>query len=105
MDWEESIAVAGEVGEFVAFARQERGANDWYLGALTNEEERQLEIPLDFLEAGRSYTAHIYRDGDGADWKSNPYPVEIEKKTVKAGEAMSLWLAPGGGAAVRFKVK
>ena len=105
VDWEQSIAVAGEVGEFVAFARQERGAEDWYLGALTNEAERTLEIPLDFLEPGRSYTAHIYRDGDGADWKSNPYPVEIEKKTVKAGEAMSLWLAPGGGAAIRFEAK
>ena len=104
-DWEESIAVAGEVGEYVAFARQERGADDWYLGALTNGEQRNLEIALDFLESGRSYTAHIYRDGDGADWKTNPYPLEIEKKTVGADEVMNLWLAPGGGTAIRFEAK
>ncbi len=102
-DWEESIAVAGEVGEFVVFARQQRGAQDWYLGAVSDEQERDLEIPLDFLEKGRSYTAHIYRDGDGADWESNPYPIVIEKKKVSSADVMSLWLAPGGGAAVRFE--
>ena len=41
-DWEESIALAGEVGDFVAIARKERGGNDWYLGALTDEEARML---------------------------------------------------------------
>lgn len=102
-DWEESIAVAGEVGEFVAFARQQRGAQDWYLGAVSDEQERDLEIPLGFLEKGRLYNAHIYRDGDGADWKSNPYPIVIEQKKVSSSDVMSLWLAPGGGAAVRFE--
>lgn len=102
-DWEESIAVAGEVGEFVVFARQQRSAQDWYLGAVSDEQERDLEIPLDFLEKGRSYTAHIYRDGDGADWESNPYPIVIEKKKVSSSDVLSLWLAPGGGAAVRFE--
>jgi alpha-glucosidase len=104
-DWEESIAMAGEVGEYVAFARQQRGAKDWYLGALTNEDERSLSIPLDFLEAGRNYTAHIYRDGDGANWKSNPYPIEIEKRTVSSNDVMNLWLASGGGAAIRFETE
>jgi alpha-glucosidase len=102
-DWEESIAVAGEVGEYVAFARQERGADDWYLGVVSDENERALEIPLDFLEKERVYTAHIYRDGKGADWKTKPYPVVIEKKTVSSDDVMALWLAPGGGAAVRFE--
>jgi alpha-glucosidase len=102
-DWEESIAVAGEVGEYVAFARQERGGPDWYLGAVTDSNERDLSIALDFLEAGHVYTAHVYRDGAGADWKSNPYPVAIEKRIVTNDDVMELWLAPGGGAAVRFE--
>ena len=47
-DWEESIAVAGEVGEFVVFARQERGGQDWFLGAVTDEDARTIEIAAGF---------------------------------------------------------
>ena len=104
-DWEQSIALAGEVGEYVAFARQQRGADDWFFGAVTNEDARSLEIPLEFLEEGRNYTAHIYRDGEGADWKTNPYAMAIEKKAVASGDVMNLCLAPGGGAAVRFEAR
>ena len=102
-DWEQSIALAGEVGDYVAFARQERGGDDWFLGAVTDENERTLELPLDFLEEGRRYTAHVYRDGEGADWASNPYAIAIEKVEVTSEDAMKLWLAPGGGAAIRFE--
>ena len=101
-DWEESIAVSGEVGDFVVFARQERGGADWYLGAVTDEDARTVELPLDFLEPGRRYTAQIYRDGEGADWKTNPYAIAIEERMVARGDVLTLWLAPGGGAAVRF---
>ncbi|MBT8039176.1 MAG: glycoside hydrolase family 97 protein [Gammaproteobacteria bacterium] len=104
-DWEESVALAGEVGEYVAIARQERGGEDWYVGAVTNEEERSLELALDFLSPGRSYTAHVYRDGEDADWAANPYPIRIEKKTLAATDTLELWLAPGGGAAVRFEAE
>jgi alpha-glucosidase len=102
-DWEESIALAGEVGDYVVIARQQRGAEDWYLGAVSDEERRQLEIPLDFLAEGRRYTAQIYRDGYHAHWKTNPYALEIEERAVRKGEVLALRLAPGGGAAVRFK--
>src|SRR5690606_39729501 len=55
-DWEQSIAVAGEIGDFVAFARKERDGADWYLGALTDENPRSLSLPLTFLdeEIGRA---------------------------------------------------
>lgn len=101
-DWEESIAIAGEVGEYVVQARQERGGGDWYLGAVSDEEGRHLNIPLDFLKPGIPYRAQIYRDGPGAHWETNPYPVTIEEKAFVRGDVMVLQLAPGGGAAVRF---
>ena len=91
--------VAGEVGEYVAFARRERGGPDWYLGAVTDEDARTVQVPLDFLEPGRPYTAQIYRDGEGADWKTNPYAITVEERAVGHDEVLSLWLAPGGGAA------
>ncbi len=101
-DWEESIAIAGEIGDFVAFARKDRNSDDWYLGALTDEDTRELEISLDFLNQGQAYVAEIYRDGDNADWKTRPYDMIIEQRTVTADEIMTLPLAASGGAAVRF---
>ena len=102
-DWESSIALQGEVGEFVVFARQERGGADWYLGAVTDEAARMLSIPLDFLDADQIYTAQIYRDGEDADWDTNPYPLVIEERQVSANDGLDLYLAPGGGAAIRFE--
>lgn len=102
-DWEESRAIAGEVGDYVAFARQQRGGEDWYLGALTDERARSLDLPLDFLAPGQKYEAQIYRDGAEADWDSNPYDLVIEKKTVTSTDRLRLKLARSGGAAVRLR--
>lgn len=102
-DWQESKAIAGEIGDYVAFARQERDGNDWYLGALTDESSRQLNLSLDFLDPQQSYVAEIYRDGAKADWKTNPYDIVIENRTVKHGDNLKLSLATSGGAAIRFK--
>jgi alpha-glucosidase len=101
-DWEESVALQGEVGDFIVFARQERGGEDWYLGAASDEEARELTIPLDFLDPALSYEAQIYRDGAEADWEGNPYEMVIESRGVSAADRLVLPLAPGGGAAVRF---
>ncbi len=101
-DWERSVGVDGAVGDFVVVARQERGGADWYLGALTDENARTVDVPLDFLEAGRDYTAQVYADGEDADWDANPYAIEISERTVTAGDRLALRLAPGGGTAIRF---
>jgi alpha-glucosidase len=102
-DWEQSIAVAGEVGDFVAFARKDRNSADWYLGALTDENARELSMPLAFLDPDASYVAEIYRDGDDAHWKTAPYELIIEDREVTRDDVLELPLAAGGGAAIRFK--
>ena len=102
-DWDESIALAGEVGDFVAFARKERGGNDWYLGAITDEQARDLALPLGFLDDGQSYRATIYSDGPDAHWETRPYQYVIRQSTVNNKHTLELTLAPGGGAAIRFE--
>jgi alpha-glucosidase len=102
-DWEQSIAVAGEVGDFVAFARKDRNSADWYLGALTDENARELSMPLAFLDPDASYVAEIYRDGDDAHWKTAPYELIIEDREVTRDDVLELPLAAGGGAAIRFR--
>jgi alpha-glucosidase len=102
-DWEESIALDGEVGEFVVFARQERGGDDWYVGAISGDRPQTVAVPLAFIEPDQLYRATIYRDGDDADWKSNPYDYVIEERTLTSEDTLALRLAAGGGAAVRLK--
>ncbi|ASD65689.1 alpha-glucosidase [Pseudoalteromonas piscicida] len=107
-DWESSIALAGEVGDYVVFARKERkykqySGNDWFLGAVTDEEAREIPIALDFLEPGKAFEAQIYADGDRAEWKQNPYEMNIYRQKVTSNDKLTLKLAAGGGAAIRFK--
>jgi len=102
-DWHNSIAIAGEVGDYVVFARQERDGNDWFVGALTDENARELTLKLDFLEKGKRYQAQIYRDGKKAEWIYNPYDLIIENKNVQSTDSIYLPLATSGGAAIRFK--
>ena len=101
-DWGESAALQGEVGEYVVVARRQREAGDWYLGALTNEQGREVDIDLSFLDPDGRYAAELYVDGVNAHWRSNPYAIAIEKREVTAADRLSLRLASGGGAAVRL---
>jgi alpha-glucosidase len=103
VDWSDTHVLNGEIGDYVTVARKDRASDDWYLGSITNETARELDISLDFLDAGRSYTAEIYRDGAGADYRTEArHAITIERKAVKKGDTLKLALAPGGGEAVRF---
>lgn len=102
-DWEETRMLNGELGEYVTLARKQRDGEEWFLGSMTNEKGRNLNVSLDFLNAHQTYLAEIYQDADDADWKDNPYRHKIEKRNVTRHSALTLHLAPGGGAAIRFK--
>ncbi len=97
--------INGEIGQFITIVRQERGGTDWYLGSLTNENSRSLEISLDFLEDGVTYEAQIYADADDADFEINNMAYKIEKKEVMSNDQLTLKLARGGGQAIRFERK
>ncbi len=102
-DWEESVALAGQVGDYVVTARRERGGEDWYLGAITDEQPRRLRVPLTMLATGVAYVAEIYRDAADAHWDGNPYALEIERQRLNNESVLELQLAAGGGAAIRFR--
>ncbi len=102
-DWEVTKVLSGEIGDSIVVARKERGGDDWFVGAITDEEERMVDIDLSFLDSHTVYEAQIYRDGEDVDWKSNPYAIAIEKRQVASSETMSVRLAAGGGLAVRLR--
>jgi alpha-glucosidase len=101
-DWSDTQVLNGEVGDYVTFARKDRNSDDWYIGSITDENARTLELRLEFLDAARDYRAQIYRDGDDADWRSNPHAITIETRVLHRGDTLQLKLAPGGGTAIRL---
>ncbi|VAV97502.1 Alpha-glucosidase [hydrothermal vent metagenome] len=101
-DWEDTLVLNGEIGEYVTIVRKDRNSDDWFLGSLTNEQARRLEVSLDFLKDGVSYRAQIYRDGPDADFENNPYDMIIEEIRVTAKTSLALDLATSGGQAIRF---
>lgn len=102
VDWSESLVLNGEVGDYVTFARKDRNSENWYVGAVTDEEGRVLSAPLSFLTPGRRYRAQIYRDGPNADFRTRPDDIVIEERIVTSRDTLQLRLAPGGGQAIRL---
>jgi alpha-glucosidase len=102
VDWDDTRVLAGEVGDYAVIARRQRGAPAWFVGAVGDEQERHFDVALDFLDPGRRYRAEIYRDGDDADYRTNPRSIVIEKRVVTAADRLAIRIAPGGGTAVRL---
>lgn len=98
-DW--SKALEGEPGEYVVIVRKAK--DKYFFGAATNEEAREVEIGLDFLESGCTYDAVIYADGDDADWETNPTSYKITKRQVTSEDKLQIKMARGGGQAIYFR--
>lgn len=103
VDWEQSVVLNGEVGDFVTIAREEKETGNWFLGSITDENERDVTISFDFLEAGKEYETIIYRDGDLAHWNLNPGNYEIENAIITNETERTFTLRPGGGLALSLK--
>lgn len=101
-DWEKTIVPNAEIGKYVTIARKDRKSDNWFIGSVTDEKPRTLEIPLDFLDKGATYKMTVYEDGNGADYRTNPYPLSIRMEEVTSESVLKLSLAPSGGAAIRL---
>jgi hypothetical protein len=100
VDWDDTKVLDAEPGDFIIEARKAKGKDSWFLGAITDENARNVSAPLAFLDKGKKYFATIYCDADNADWKNNPEAYVKEKYLVDNKTILNLKLAPGGGAAV-----
>ena len=94
--WDETIALAGAIGEYVVVAR--RAGTRWFMGAMSNEKPRMLKIPLAFLGGG-SWRIRRFRDG-AAGAKPNATPVLVEDVAASPDDVLTLQLAPSGGQAL-----
>jgi alpha-glucosidase len=95
--FDETVPLLAKVGEYIGIAKRKN--NVWYAGAMTNWNERDIEIDFSFLGSG-NYEAEIFKDGVNADRDATDYKKEIIKVTSK--DKMKIHLAPGGGWAARI---
>ena len=100
-DWEQTKVLDAVIGDYVVTARQERGGSDWYLGAITDENARTLDVPLSFLGKGK-WMAQIYEDTPQTSYENSPETYQYREVEVSAKDVLSLKLATSGGCAIRF---
>ena len=104
VDWDQSIYLEAEPGDYLTVVRKAKGKESWFLGAITDENARKSEIKLDFLTKGQKYKATIYEDAKDADWKENPIAYKIKTAVVTNKSKVNLNLASGGGTAISFEL-
>lgn len=100
-DWEQTKVLDAVIGDYVVTARQERGGSDWYLGAITDENARTLDVPISFLGKGK-WMAQIYEDTPQTSYETSPETYQYREVEVSAKDVLSLKLATSGGCAIRF---
>ncbi|MEP0860506.1 MAG: glycoside hydrolase family 97 protein [Ignavibacterium sp.] len=101
VDWQKKKVLSAEPGDFIVIARKDRNSQNWFLGAVTDENEREFELSLEFLDEG-NYEATLYCDSNDANWKTNPMSYKIEKRVVTKSDKIKIRLAEGGGCAISF---
>ena len=103
VDWSETIYLDAEPQDFIVAARRAKNGDSWWVGGITDEDARDYELALDFLQPDRTYTATIYADAPDADYRSNPEAYVITTREVKKGDVIPMHMAPGGGFAVAIR--
>lgn len=122
--WTQTLPLLGRIGEYYVVARKgmantgisstsgssrtfgtpaKTAPEDWFIGGVTNEDGHRARINLDFLDDGVAYEAQIYRDGETAHYRENQLSYVVEKRRVNSRDFLDIWMAPGGGFAVRLK--
>ena len=103
VDWDESHYLAAEPGEYIVVARKEKGENNWFVGGVTNEEERDMEVSFDFLDKNDKYVATLYADGKNADYAKKPDSYKITTGIVTNKSEVKIKMARGGGFAISIR--
>ena len=117
VDWSESRYLLAEPGDYIVIARKAKdvtgdadapeyavkASGQWFVGGVTDENARTLEVAFDFLEPGKKYEATIYADAKDADYRTNPEAYVISTKKVTSKSTLKMYMAPGGGFAISLK--
>lgn len=96
--WDETLVLAGDIGDYAAIAR--KSGETWYLGAITDDQPRSLELPLDFLPEGE-FELTMWSDGPGTD--RNPKRLVKSQTTVTSEDKLDVEMVGSGGMAAQLR--
>ncbi|MGD7651701.1 MAG: glycoside hydrolase family 97 catalytic domain-containing protein [Verrucomicrobiales bacterium] len=99
--WDDSRVLNSKIGSYITTAR--RSGDTWFVASVNDQNARTLDVPLDFLDGGRSYEATVYQDAPDAHGVKNPEAYKITRITVKKGDVVAARMAVGGGHAMILK--
>ncbi|MEA4950193.1 MAG: glycoside hydrolase family 97 protein [Petrimonas sp.] len=100
LDWDKSLYLEAEPGEYITVARKAKGTDNWFVGNTTGNNAFTSEISFNFLDPGKQYIATIYADAKDADYKTNPQAYTIRKVVVTDKSRLKQKAVPGGGFAI-----
>ncbi len=103
IDWIQSKYLLAEPGDYVVVARQGKKNGQWFAGGVNDENRRTLDVPMSFLDAGKTYEATIYADAEDTDYQTNPQTYRIYRKNVTSSDVLAMEMARGGGFAISFR--
>jgi alpha-glucosidase len=95
--WDDTRVLQGAPGEFISVAR--RKAHEWFVGTITNNQARTVNVKFDFLPKGKKYTATVYSDDLTIPTTTK---VKMEKIKVDASTVLNVNLIGSGGHAMRI---
>jgi alpha-glucosidase len=97
VEWDETRLLDGKIGKYTVLAR--RSGETWFIGAITNQNERNLNLSTDFLKSGK-YHIEMIEDGINANTRAEDYK-RVEREFT-SGDILKLKLAAGGGWVARI---
>jgi hypothetical protein len=100
VQWDDTKVLEAEPGDYITYARKEKGSDNWFVGRTNDEVARESKISFDFLDPGRKYIATIYADAPDANYETNPQAYVIRKLSVTNKSTLTQKCAPGGGYAI-----
>ena len=100
LDWDKSLYLEAEPGDYITIARKAKGTDNWFIGNTSDENGHASTLKLDFLDPGRTYIATVYADAPDAHYEHNPQAYTITKGIVTSKTKLNLKAAPGGGYAI-----
>ncbi len=103
VDWDDTHYLEAEPGDYITVARKEKNSDNWFIGAITDENARTATIPLDYLDEKTTYIATIYADAPTAHWQTNPMIYNINRIVVTNKTVLNQKLAASGGVAISLK--
>lgn len=103
VDWDESVYLEAEPGEYVTVARKAKNTGKWFVGNVTGEKDHVSEISFSFLEPGKTYVATVYSDAPDANYLTNPQAYEIREFRCTSKSTLVQKAVEGGGYAISFR--